>query len=67
MVELAMTTHRNRYRRIGAILERHGLGLATGALGLNGWIPFNKGILGHPSREAPYTSPDHVRLALEEL
>lgn len=62
-----MTTHRSRYRRIAAILERHGLGLATGVLGLDGWIPFNKGILGHQRRDAPYTSPEHVRLALEEL
>lgn len=62
-----MSAHRRRYRRIAAVLERHGLGLATGLLGLDGWIPFNKGALGHARRDEPYTSPEHVRLALEEL
>ncbi len=42
-----MSTHRSRYRRIAAILERHGLGLAAGMFGLGTWIPFNKGALGH--------------------
>ncbi|PZQ91471.1 MAG: ABC transporter [Leifsonia xyli] len=62
-----MSGHRRRYRHIAAVLERHGLGLATGLLGLDGWIPFNKGALGHARRDQPYTSPEHVRLALEEL
>jgi ubiquinone biosynthesis protein len=62
-----MSGHRRRYRHIAAGLERHGLGLATGLLGLDGWIPFNKGALGHARRDEPYTSPEHVRLALEEL
>jgi ubiquinone biosynthesis protein len=60
-----MSTHRSRYRRIATILERHGLGL--GLLGLEKWIPFNKGVLGHARRDEPYTSPEHIRLALEEL
>ncbi|RGE19030.1 AarF/ABC1/UbiB kinase family protein [Leucobacter sp. wl10] len=58
---------RRRIRRIAAVLQRHGLGLAAGLLGLDGWIPFNRGVLGHAARDEPYTSPDHVRLALEEL
>ncbi|GAA1050935.1 ABC1 kinase family protein [Arthrobacter russicus] len=62
-----MSTHRNRYRRIATILERHGLGLGLGLLGLEKWIPFNKGVLGHARRAEPYTNPEHVRLALEEL
>lgn len=62
-----MSTHRSRYRRIATILEHHGLGLGLGLLGLEKWIPFNKGVLGHARREEPYTSPEHVRLALEDL
>ena len=62
-----MSTHRGRYRRIASILERHGLGLGAGLLGLGGWIPFHRGALGHARRDEPYTSPEHVRLALEEL
>lgn len=62
-----MSTHRSRYRRIATILENHGLGLGLGLLGLEKWIPFNKGVLGHARRDEPYTSPEHLRLALEEL
>lgn len=62
-----MSTHRSRYRRIATILEHHGLGLGLGLLGLEKWIPFNKGVLGHARRDEPYTSPEHLRLALEEL
>lgn len=62
-----MSAHRGRYRRIAAILERHGLGVGLGLLGMGGWVPFNKGVLGHARRDEPYTNPEHVRLALEEL
>ena len=62
-----MSTHRSRYRRIATILEHHGLGLGLGLLGLEKWIPFNKGVLGHARRDEPYTSPEHLRFALEEL
>ncbi|ERK73240.1 MAG: AarF/ABC1/UbiB kinase family protein [Actinobacteria bacterium] len=62
-----MTPSRNRYRLIASVLERHGLGLLVGALGLQSWVPFNRGILGHERRDDPYTNPEHLRLALEDL
>lgn len=62
-----MNAHRRRYRRIASALQRHGLGLVAGLIGLGSWIPFHKGLLGHARRDEPYASPEHVRLALEEL
>ncbi|WOQ69863.1 AarF/ABC1/UbiB kinase family protein [Microbacterium limosum] len=62
-----MTANRSRYRQIGAVLRRHGLGVLAGVLGLGGWVPFHRGALGHARQEDPYTNPEHVRVALEEL
>ncbi|HEU5287040.1 MAG TPA: AarF/ABC1/UbiB kinase family protein [Candidatus Limnocylindria bacterium] len=46
---------------------RHGLGFLVDALGLDRVIPFHRGLLGHPKRAEPYTRPEHVRMALEDL
>lgn len=56
-----------RYRQIAQVLARHGLGFLVGVFGLESFIPFHKGLLGHPSRAEPYTRPEHLRMALEEL
>ena len=61
------TGRANRYRQIADALSRHGMGYLVGALGLDRFVPFHRGILGHPLREEPYTRPEHVRMALEEL
>jgi ubiquinone biosynthesis protein len=59
--------HRQRYRQIVETLSRHGVAfLATGTAPTS-WVPFHRGWLGHQPRDEPYTRPDHVRLALEEL
>ncbi|GEM86021.1 ABC1 kinase family protein [Meiothermus granaticius] len=57
----------NRYREITAALTRHGLGYLVMELGLGRYLPFNRGLLRHRPREAPYTRADHLRLALEDL
>ncbi len=57
----------NRYRQIAEALARHGLGYLLGSLGLERFVPFHRGLLGHPSRDEPYTRPEHVRLALGDL
>lgn len=62
-----MTGHRDRYHQIADTLSRHGLGYLVGILGLERRIPFHRGLLGHERREQPYTQPEHVRLALEQL
>ena len=47
---------------------RHGLGWLAGGPRLGRLMPFHRGLLGHPRRRAvPYTRPEHVRLALEDL
>ena len=62
-----MRNHRDRYHQIAETLSRHGLGYLVGVLGLERYVPFHRGLLGHEPREEPYTRPEHVRLALEQL
>lgn len=49
------------------VLVRHGLGWLAGGPRLGRLMPFHRGLLGHPRRAVPYTRPEHVRLALEDL
>jgi ubiquinone biosynthesis protein len=49
------------------VLSRHGLGYLINRFGLEGRVPFHRGLLGHAARSDPYTNADHLRLALEEL
>lgn len=62
-----MGDDRGRYRQIGAILRRHGLGIAASMLGVGGWVGFHRGAFGHARQDGPYNNPEHVRAALEEL
>lgn len=57
----------NRARQIAEVLGRHGLGYLVGMLGLERFVPFHRGLLGHPRRVEPYTRPEHIRMALEDL
>jgi ubiquinone biosynthesis protein len=59
--------HLERYRQIADVLSRHGLGFVIGVVGLGRWVPFHHGVLGHERRQEPYTTPEHLRLAIEEL
>lgn len=43
------------------------MGYLVGVLGLARVVPFERGLLGHERRADPYTQPEHVRLALEQL
>jgi ubiquinone biosynthesis protein len=56
-----------RSREIAGVLARHGLGFLVDTLGLESLVPFHRGLLGHPKRAEPYTRPEHVRMALEDL
>jgi ubiquinone biosynthesis protein len=56
-----------RYRQIATTLRRHGMGVALGLARVGWLIPFHRGAMGHERRAEPYTSPEHVRLALEQL
>jgi ubiquinone biosynthesis protein len=66
MFQLRKETHLERYRQIANILARHGLGYLVGVLGLDRFVPFHWGLLGHRRRAEPYTRPEHVRMALED-
>ncbi len=59
--------HRSRQREIAEILGRHGLGFFVGVAGLDRFVPFHRGLFGHARRDTPYTRPEHVRMAFEEL
>ncbi len=63
----APLTKRQRLRQIVSALARHGFGFFVVQLGLQGLVPFQRGWLGHPRRPQPYTQPEHLLLALEEL
>ena len=58
---------RQRSREIATTLARHGLGWLVVQVGMGDLIPFERGWLGHPAREAPYTQAEHLRMALGEL
>ena len=60
-------SHLARYEVIADTLGRHGIGYLVGAFGIDRWFPFHQGALGHERRAEPYATPEHVRLALEEL
>jgi hypothetical protein len=58
---------RQRTQEIAATLARHGLGWLVVQVGLGDLLPFQRGWLGHPVREAPYTQAEHLRMALADL
>ena len=58
---------RRRARQVTGVLVRHGLGWVAGGRRLGRLIPFHRGLLGHARRPVPYTRPEHVRLAIEDL
>jgi ubiquinone biosynthesis protein len=60
-------SRQKRLRQIAGALARHGLGWLVLDLGLGRFVPFHRGVLRHEAREAPYTRPEHLRLALEDL
>jgi len=67
MFGLPSASKRRRYRQIASALTRHGLGALTNQLGLAWLIPFQWGILGHPRRKEPYSTGEHLRMAMEDL
>lgn len=59
--------HARRYQQIVRTLFRHGFGYLVNQLGIARFVPFHYGILGHLKKAEPYTQPEHVRLAFEDL
>jgi ubiquinone biosynthesis protein len=56
-----------RTLRLASVLGRHGLGWLLELAGLAWLVPFHRGLLGHARQARPYTAPEHVRMALEDL
>ncbi len=59
--------HVKRKAQIAKILAKHGFGFLVDRVGLGKFVPFHWGILGHRRRKIPYSAPEHLRLAFEEL
>jgi ubiquinone biosynthesis protein len=57
----------HRYRQIADILARHGPGYLLSVMGIDRFAPRHQDVLRLPKRDEPYTRPEHVRMALEEL
>lgn len=56
-----------RERQIVGALVRHGLGLTLVRAGMGWMLPFQWGLLSHPRRHEPYSGPEHLRMAFEDL
>lgn len=67
MIGFGTNARRRRYREILSALSRHGLGVLINGAGIGRLLPLHRGLLGHTRRETPYTTAEHVRLAMEEL
>lgn len=65
--DLAVRRRLERYRQIGDVLTRHGLDFLIGVTGLGRWIRSSPGVGGVQRRRSPYTTPERLRMALEEL
>ncbi len=62
-----MVSHLDRYREIAETLARHGLGVLIGASGMERWVTFPRALVRRSRRDQPYSTAEHLRLALEEL
>ena len=67
MLQSSPSLQFQRSREISRVLARHGLGYLVGLAEWDTVVLFQRGLLGHPRRRLPYTRPEHVRMALEEL
>ena len=67
MLGVASAARRRRYREIVTVLRRHGVGIAANGMGAGRLFPFHGGWIGHAKRDAPSSSAEHLRLAMEEL
>lgn len=68
MAERAERHHNARYREIAATLRRHSLGFVAGLFGIGRFLPRRNGDDARAADRAfGATSPEHLRLAFEEL
>ena len=67
MLGLGSASRRHRYREVAAVLRRHGVGVGANWVGVGRLFPFHRGWTGRAKRGVPYSSAEHLRLAMEEL
>jgi ubiquinone biosynthesis protein len=65
MLGLPSADTRRRYRQVASVLTRHGMGALAARIGLERISPAR--VFGRARGEAPFSTAEHVRLALEEL
>ena len=56
-----------RLCQIASVMTRHGLGWLVVRIELGGFVPYERGWLGHPVRDMPYTRSENLRMALSGL
>ena len=64
---MILPKHIRRKAQIAKVLSKHGFGILVEKAGMGRLVPFHWGILGHERRGHPYSAPEHLRLAFEEL
>ena len=66
IMNLRKELHLDRSGEISGVLARHGLDYVAGALGLKRFAAIQK-LFGHAAQQVPFTQPEHLRMALEEM
>ena len=65
-MNLRKALHIDRSGEISGVLARHGLDYVAGSLGLQRFAAIQK-LFGHAAQQVPFTQPEHLRMALEEM
>ena len=65
-MNLRNALHLDRSGEISGVLARHGLDYVAGSLGLQRFAAIQK-LFGHAAQQVPFTQPEHLRMALEEM
>ena len=65
-MNLRKELHLDRSGQISGVLARHGLDYLAGSLGLERFAATQK-LFGHAHQQTPFTQPEHLRMALEEM
>jgi len=65
-MNLRKALHLDRSGEISGVLARHSLDYVAGSLGLQRFAAIQK-LFGHAAQQVPFTQPEHLRMALEEM
>ena len=66
IMNLRKELHLDRSGEISGVLARHGIDYLAGSLGLQRFSAVQK-LFGHAAQPVPFTQPEHLRMALEEM